>query len=148
MGKIKLSDTIGFLSRKLNRVAGNDFRLELDLVTDAVMAGRQLQGRAILTTPEGRSRTLDYLRITLKGQVQQGTRWSDYEQSVDVAHDKSLPENHTYVVPIVINVPLDAVLTEDGASWRLRAQAFIDRTIDPRAEAHFAVLSTGTGRAS
>lgn len=146
MGKIKLSDTLGFIARKLNRVSGNNFRLELEVTPDAVMAGRQLHAQAILTTPAGKQRTLEYLRLSLHGHIQENGRWRDYEQTVDVARDKSLPEDHRYVVPIVINVPLDAVLTEDGANWRLRAQAFIDRTIDPRAEAHFSVLSTGTVR--
>ncbi|MBA2661346.1 MAG: hypothetical protein H0U74_03575 [Bradymonadaceae bacterium] len=146
MGKIKLSDTLKFITDKLNRVAGSNFELELILAQESVMAGRPIRGQARLRCPNDKKRTLDFMTISVSGQVQQDGRWVEYTQSAQIAHDTELPIDKEFVVPILINVPLDAVLSEDGAVWRLRVQADIDRTIDPRAEVHFQVLSTGTGQ--
>ena len=140
MSKIKLSETLRFLTARLNAVTGGDVELRLEIDEEEVPAGEAIHARARVRSPQADHR-LDYLRITMKGQVQREGRWREYVQSAEVAHETDLPADHEYVVPIVIVIPADAVLTEDGGIWSLRAQAFIDRKLDPRAEAAFAVIA-------
>lgn len=141
MGKIKLSQTLKFFSDKLNKIAGSEFELELTLANDIVQAGHTLTAQARLFTTNNRPRTLDYLDIRVSGQIQQDGRWRDYNQSAQIANNTPLPPDNTFVVPIVLNIPNNAVLSEDGANWTLRVQAIIDRTIDPRIETSFQVTT-------
>lgn len=142
MGKIKLSHTLKFFSDQLNKIAGSEFELEITLHDDNVPAGQPLHAEARLIASNNRHRTLDYLEIRVAGQIQQDGRWQTYTQSARIAHETPLPPDKIIIVPIVINIPQNAVLSEDGANWTLRIQAIIDRTIDPRIEAPFQVLTT------
>ncbi len=141
MGTIKLSQTLKFFSDKLNKIAGSEFELELTLDTDIVQAGQTLTAEARLIATNNKPRTLDYLDIRVNGQIQQDGRWNDYTLSAQIAKDTPLPPNKSFVVPIVLNIPNNAVLSEDGAKWTLRVQAIIDRTIDPRIETRFQVTA-------
>lgn len=133
MSKIKLSDTMRFLTARLNAIAGGDVELALELEQERVEAGQELKIWARIRSPQ-RDHLMDYLRIALRGTIQRDGQWRDYVKNAEVAHGTALPAGHEYVVPIVVVVPMDAVLTEDGGQWSLRAQAVLDRTIDPRAE--------------
>jgi len=141
MGKFKLSDTMQFLTGKLNAIRGGDVDLLLELDDDVVAAGEELRGRATVRSPESANR-IEFLRIDLTGQVQRSDRWEDFVQSAEVAHDTGLPKDHEFVVPIIVLIPGDAVLTEDGATWTLSARASLDGKVDPRAERTFEVVST------
>lgn len=129
-----------FLSGKLNAITGGEVNLELELEADAISPGNELRAEARLRSPE-RRRLIEYLRISLTGQIQRDGAWHDYVQSAEVAQDTSMPADHELVVPIVIRVPGDAVLTEDGATWCLQARAYLDNKVDPRAEVTFTVES-------
>lgn len=133
MSKFKLSDTMQFLSGRFNAIVGGEVTLTLEADSQDVKAGEELRAFAKLRSPE-KDRQIDYLLISLKGQVQRDGKWRDFAQSAEVAQATTLPADHEFVVPIVILIPSDAVLTEDGGSWSLSARAFVDKTIDPRAE--------------
>jgi hypothetical protein len=137
--KFKLSDTMQFFTGKLNAITGGEVDLLVEVDDEKVKAGEELRARAVVRSPE-KNRKIDYLLISLKGQVQRDGKWQDYVQSAEVAQDNALPADHEFVVPIVIRVPRDAVLTEDGGSWSIFARAYIDKTLDPRAESAFTVL--------
>lgn len=139
MGKIKLSDTMQFLSGKFNTIAGGGVDLVLEMPEHKISIGGELRASARVKWPR-KAGKIDYLQISLKGQVQRDGKWEKYIQSAEVAHEKELPENHEFVVPIIIVIPEDAVLTEDGANWSLFARAFINKQFDPRAELDFQVI--------
>ncbi len=134
MGKIKLSNTLRFMTAKLNRITGGDMDLVLTSKDESVMAGEVIRASATVSAPEGDDRTLTCVTISLTGEVQRGGRWEKYTQRAETAQEVMLPAGHEYVIPIVIKIPREAVLTEDGGNWRLRAQAVVDTTIDPRDE--------------
>jgi len=140
LGKIKLSDTMQFLSGKFNTIAGGGVDLVLEMSGDEIRIGGELRASAHVKWPR-KAGKIDYLQISLKGQVQRDGKWQPYVQSAEVAHGKDLPENHEFIVPIIIVIPEDAVLSEDGANWSLYARAFINKQFDPRAEISFQVLS-------
>ena len=140
MGKIKLSKTLQFLKARLNKIAGAELDFELLLEDETAETGGVVRARAVVRAPEGRDRTLTCVTIGLYGQIQTEDRWEDYAQRAEAAHDVPLPGGHEYVIPIVIKIPNNAVLSEDGANWRLRAQAVVDRTIDPRDEVQVTVI--------
>lgn len=134
MGKIKLSDTLRFVTARLNKIAGSELELRLEIDDAEVIAGQVIRARAMVRAPEGTEHQLTYVLINLRGMVQREGRWQEYVQRAETAHNIPLPGGHEYVIPIVIKIPGQAVLTEDGGNWRLRAQAVVDNTIDPRAE--------------
>lgn len=134
MGKIKLSDTLRFLSAGLNRFTGGNLELEMVVDEPSVQAGEVLRAQAVLRAPEGKNVTLSCITISLRGQVQRDGKWGAYDQRAESAHDVLLPGGHEYVLPIVIKIPTEAVLSEDGGDWRLRCQAVVDGIIDPRDE--------------
>ena len=140
MSKFKLSDTMQFLTGKLNAITGGDVLLTLELESSNVKAGEELRATARLRSPE-KSRNIDYILINLDGQVQRDGKWKDFVQSAEVAQDTKLPADHEFIIPIVIVIPADAVLSEDGGHWSLQARAFIDRTLDPRGEQSFTVIA-------
>jgi hypothetical protein len=139
MSKFKLSDTMQFLSGKLNAITGGEVVLTLGLDSLNVKPGEELRATLRLRSPE-KARNIDYILISLNGQVQRDGKWKDYVQSAEVAQNTQLPADHEFIVPIVIMIPADAVLTEDGGIWSLQGRAFIDRTLDPRAEETFSVV--------
>ena len=134
MGKIKFSKTLQFLTANLNKIAGGDMRFSLESDDEEVQAGEVFRARAIVCAPEDKDRTLTRITINIRGQIQRDGQWQDYSEDANAAEDVPLPAGHEYVIPIVIKIPHEAVLSEDGANWRLRAQAVVDKTIDPRDE--------------
>lgn len=138
--KFKLSDTMQFLTGKLNAITGGEVALQLVLDNTEVVAGRELRAEVRVLSPE-KDRNIDYLLISLEGTVQREGKWEEYVQSAEVAQDTALPADHEFMVPVVIVVPADAVLTEDGSRWRLYARAFLDKRFDPQAEQGFAVVA-------
>ncbi len=145
-GKFKLSDTLQFLSSKLNALTGAELGLTLEVEGESVKAGEQLKARAIVRSP-GKARRIDYLVLTMDGQVQSEEGWRDYTEAAEVAHDKEVPADQELVIPILLYIPEDAALTEEGCSWTLRARVSLDRAVDPRAEVAFVVVA-GAGAAS
>lgn len=141
MAKIKFSKTLKFLTAHLNKITGGDLEFRLETDDDEVQAGEVIRARAIVRAPEGKDRTLTRVSINLRGQVQRDGQWQDYGEDANAAEDVPLPAGHEYVIPIVIKIPREAVLSEDGANWRLRAQAVVDRTIDPRDEVGVTVIA-------
>ncbi len=141
VGKIKLSDTLQALTGRFNRIRGSELNFSLDVDDQEVAAGAVLRAQALLSSPEGKKRTLSCVRIELEGQIQSDGKWEDYSQRATTAEDIPLPGGSQYVIPIVVKLPAHAVLSGDGAHWRLRAQAVVDRTIDPRAEIKICVVS-------
>ena len=135
MGKIKLSETLRFLSAHLNRFTGGNLELVITVDDEEVQAGEVLRANAALRAPEGKDVILGCITISLRGQVQRDGKWQVYDQRAEAAHNVPLPGGHEYVLPIVIKIPAEAVLSEDGGDWRLRCQAVVDRSIDPRDEA-------------
>jgi hypothetical protein len=141
MSKFKLSDTMQFLSGRFNAITGGEVTLTLEAEATSVAAGKELRATAKLRSPD-KDRQIEYLLISMKGLVQRDGKWREFTQSAEVAQATTLPADHEFVVPIVILIPADAVLTEDGGNWSLSARAFIDKTIDPRAEIGFAVAAS------
>jgi hypothetical protein len=137
-GKFKLSDTLQFLGSKLNALTGTSLGLSLEVDGGAVAPGEQLSARAIIRNP-GKLRTIDYLVLTMDGQIQGEGGWQPHTEAAEVAHDKALPPDQELVIPITINIPHDAVLTAEGCEWVLRGRVSIDRAVDPRAEVGFVV---------
>lgn len=140
MSKFKLSDTMQFLTGKLNAITGGDVLLTLALDSLVVKPGEELRATLRLRSPE-KSRNIDYILISINGQIQREGKWKDYVQTAEVAQNTQLPADHEFVIPIIILVPEDSVLSEDGGIWALQARAFIDRTLDPRTEETFSVKS-------
>ena len=140
MGKIGLSDTLQFLTARLNRITGGELEFSLDVDDEEVPAGDVIRARATVRAPEGTDRTLTCVRISLRGQIQRDGAWEEYDEQAETAQGVPLPGGHEYIIPIVIKMPHQAVLSEDGGNWRLRAQAVVDRTIDPRDEVAVTVV--------
>ena len=142
MGTIKLSDTLQFLTAHLNKITGGELDFSLDVDEPTVSTGDVVRAEATIRAPEGRDRTLTRVTMELRGDIQQDGQWRAYETTADAAEDVPLPGGHEYVIPIVIKIPHQAVLTEDGANWRLRATAVVDKTIDPREEVAITVVGS------
>lgn len=140
MAKIKLSETLRFLGTRLNKITGSDLEFLLQVEESQVRPGQTIHAEARVRSPESGERELTHITISLRGQVQREGKWQDYDQRAEVAHNTHLPGGHEFVVPIEVLIPLDAVLSEDGANWSLRAQAVVDRSVDPRAESTFNVI--------
>ncbi len=140
VGTIKLSKTLQILKARLNKFRGGHLSFSLEVDEEEVEIGEVIRAHATVRAPEGVDRTLTCIRISLHGEVQVDGRWKDYDERAETAQDVALPSGHEYVVPIVIKIPNNAVLSEDGGHWRLRAQAVVDRTIDPRDEAPVTVV--------
>lgn len=144
--KFKLSDTVKFLTRQLNAVVGGgEVTLELEVETPRVEAGGEVMARAVLRNPD-EARQLDALVLGMSGQVQREGGWREYTESVEVGQGTQIAQGQELVVPIVIYIPEDAVLSEDGAEWQLEARAVLDKLIDPLAEASFEVIATSEER--
>ncbi|TXD38823.1 hypothetical protein FRC98_00010 [Lujinxingia vulgaris] len=140
VAKIKLSETLRFLGTRLNKITGSDLEFLLEVEEAQVRPGEAIHAEARVRSPESGERELTHITISLRGQVQREGKWLDYDQRAEVAHNTHLPGGHEFVVPIEVLIPEDAVLSEDGATWSLRAQAVVDRSVDPRAEASFEVV--------
>lgn len=138
MTKIKLSETLKFLTGRLNVITGGELDLEIDLGKTAIKAGEELEARAKLHCPN-QARKVDFVAISLEGQIQRDGEWQDFVKSAEVAQDIRLPADYEFVIPIVLHIPEDAVYTQEGGMWRLKAHAAIDSAINPRAEAQFEV---------
>lgn len=130
-----------FFTGKINAITGGEVAIQLDVGDGEVVAGRELRAELRVLSP-GKARSIDYLLISLQGTVQREGKWQDYVQSAEVAQDTSLPEDHEFVIPVVIVIPADAVLTEDGASWRLYARAYLDKKFDPQVESALRVVAS------
>jgi len=139
MSKFKLSETMRFLTGKLNQITGGEVSLTINVVGDAVRAGDELRAEVRVRSPQTR-RNIDYVQISIKGQVQRDGKWQDWVQSAEVAQDTALPEDHEFIVPVVVKIPIDAVLSEDNGQWSIFARAFLDKKFDPRAEEAFTVV--------
>lgn len=140
MSKFKLSETMKFLTGKLNAITGGEVSLNVQIPEGPVAAGAELRGEVRVRSPQKR-RNIDYIQISIKGQVQRDGKWEDWVQSAEVAQDTALPADHEFVVPVVVRIPADAVLSEDNGQWSLYARAYLDKKFDPRAEAAFIVIS-------
>ncbi len=138
MTKIKLSRTLKFLTGRLNTITGGELELEIVVGKPSIKAGGELEARAVLHCPD-KSRGIDYVAISLEGQVQRDGEWQDFVKTAEVAQDIRLPANYEFVIPIVLHIPEDAVYTQEGGHWRLKARAVVDSAVDPRAEANFDV---------
>lgn len=139
MSKFKLSDTMQFLTGKLNAITGGEVRLGIEIENENVPAGGELRAKVRVRAPEKR-RNIDYVQISIRGQVQRDGKWKDWVQSAEVAHDTALPEDHEFIVPVVVRIPADAVHSEDNAVWSVFARAYLDKKFDPRAEEIFKVV--------
>ena len=138
--KFKLSDTVKFLTRKLNAVVGvKDTSVSIEIEQGVVPPGGEVSAIVRVTCGGEASRTLDALVITMRGKVQRDGAWRDYTEAVEVGQGHALEPGHELVVPLLVYIPEDAVLSEDGAQWRFEARAVLDRAIDPRAEEGFEV---------
>lgn len=138
--KFKLSDTVKFLTRKLNAVVGvKDTSVTIEIEQPEVQPGAEVSASVRVVCGGEVSRTLDALVITMRGKVQRDNAWRDYTEAVEVGQGHVLEPGHELVVPLVVYVPEDAVLSEDGGQWGFEARAVLDRAIDPRAEASFEV---------
>ena len=138
MSKIKLSETLKFLTGRFNTITGGDLELSLEVDHGYVKAGEQLSAQAKLRSPD-RSRGLNYVMISVTGQVQRDGEWQDFVQTAEVAQEVRLPEDYEYVIPIVVHIPEDAVYTQDGAHWKVSAKASVEKAVDPKAEEAFEV---------
>ena len=137
--KFKLSETVRFLSRQLNAITGGgEVEISLEVDVEAVAPGQDLRAHARLRSPE-RARTIDYIVIGMRGTVQRDGEWCDYTESAEIGQGAELPADHELVVPIVLHIPEDAVLSEDGARWLLESRAALDRLVDPRDQLEFTV---------
>lgn len=138
MTKIKLSETLKFLTGRLNTITGGELGLDLNLGKQAIKAGDELEAWATLHCPK-KAREINYVAISLEGQVQRDGQWQEFVKTAEVAQDIKLPADYEFVIPIVLHIPEDAVYTQEGGHWKLKARAAVDKTIDPRAEIGFEV---------
>lgn len=137
--KFKLSDTVKFLTRKINEVVGSgEVHVAVDVTSPTVAPGGEVQAEIRLVSAQ-KSHEISTLVIAMQGKVQRGQKWQDYTETVEVAQGYKLEAGHELIIPLVIYIPEDAVLSEDGAQWGFEARAVLDRAIDPRAEASFEV---------
>lgn len=138
--KFQLSQTIRFLAKRLNVISGaGEATLAIELDPASVQAGHILKATLKLRNVD-KPRTLDYLAITMEGKVQRDGAWRAYTEGAEVAQNTKLQADHELVIPLELYVPEDAVLSRDGAPWRLEARAVLDRLIDPLARVDFEVL--------
>lgn len=140
MSKFKLSDTMRFLTGKLNAIAGGEVALDVVIPQDVVLAGGELRAEVRVRSPQ-RQRMIDYVQISIRGHVQREGKWQEWVQSAEVAQDTELPADHEFVIPVVVQLPIDAILSEDNGQWSVFARAYLDRKFDPRAEKTFTVAS-------
>ncbi|MFW5966092.1 MAG: hypothetical protein ACOCV2_01185 [Persicimonas sp.] len=138
MTKIKLSRTLKFLTGRINTITGGELDLEVDIGREAVKAGEEVEARAVLNCPD-KARAIGFVAISLEGQVQSDGEWSDFVKSAEVAQDIRLPANYEFVIPIVLHIPENAVYTQEGGHWSIKARASVDSALDPQAEAAFEV---------
>lgn len=138
MTKIKLSETLKFLTGRLNTITGGELDLDLEVGKTAIRAGGELEARALLQCPK-KAREIDYVVISLQGQVQRDGQWEDFVKTAEVAQDIRLPASYEFVIPIVLHIPEDAVYSQEGGHWRIKARAVVDSALDPRAEVSFEV---------
>jgi hypothetical protein len=139
MPKIELSETLRILTSKLQGITGGEVELNLEIDTPELTPGSDLEARALVRCPS-EGRTLEYLRLDVEGVVQVEDGWRDYRQVVETAQKTEMPADHEFVVPMLVQIPENAVLTEDGANWVIEARAALDRTLDTRARAEFDVV--------
>ena len=91
MSKFKLSETMKFLTGKLNAITGGEVSLTVHIPDEPVSSGGELRGEVRVRSPQKR-RNIDYVQISIKGQVQRDGKWKDWVQSAEVAQDTALPE--------------------------------------------------------
>ncbi len=140
-GKFKISDTLRFLSRTLNAISPQgSVKVNLELPHDSVQAGAELCATVRLTNDE-REAEIDYLVLSMSGQVQREGKWRAYSDSAEIAQGTPMPAHHELVIPVVLHIPEDAVLSEDGASWSIETRVVINRSLDPRDSIGFQVLA-------
>ncbi len=137
--KFKLSDTVKFLTRRLNAVVGaGEVAVSIDVMTPEVAPGGEVHAEVKVVSAE-KDHEISTLIIAMHGKVQREQSWRDYTETVEVAQGYALASGHELVIPLMIYIPEDAVLSEDSAQWGFDVRAVIDRAIDPRASASFEV---------
>ena len=139
-GKFKLSETLKILTNQFNAITHQEIFLSLEMEERSLQAGQALSARAVVRSP-GEARTIDYLTLNLQGQVQRDGKWRDYTEGAEVAQGVALEADQELIIPVVILVPEDAVLSEDGGTWSLTARVVLNGAIDPRDELVFEVVS-------
>ncbi len=139
LGKFKLSETLRFLSHRVNAIAHLP-NVELEIASDGDPShpGGEVRARVILRGDDA-AHEIDYIALTMRGTVQRDGEWRDYTEGAEVAQGMSVPAEHEVVLPVIIYIPEDAVPTVDGGSWVLEARAIVDRAVDPRARLDFTV---------
>ena len=142
--KFKLSETLQFLSSKINAITGGGVEVSVTFEQDVVTPGEMLEARVSVRSPE-KDRTIDYVALSMRGSVQREGKWVDYTEGAEVAQGTKLMADHEFVIPLLLFIPEDAVLTEDGASWVVESRAVLDRLLDPRAAAPFTVALESPG---
>ena len=140
--KFKLSETLQFLSSKINAITGGGVEVSVSFENDVVSPGEMLEARVSARSPE-KSRTIDYVALSMRGSVQRDGKWVDYTESAEVAQGTELEADHEIVIPLLLFIPEDGVLSEDGASWVVESRAVLDSMLDPRAAAPFTVAIAG-----
>ena len=139
-GKFKLSETLKVLTNRFNAITHQEIFLSLEMEERSLKAGQALSARAVVRSP-GEPRTIDYLTLNLQGQVQRDGKWRDYTEGAEVAQGVALEADQELIIPVVILVPEDAVLSEDGGAWSLTARVVLNGAIDPRDELVFEVIA-------
>lgn len=139
MTKLKLSDSFRTLTAKLQAITGGELEALLELETPQVRPGGELLAKLRVRSPL-RPRHIDYVQLNLEGQIQAEGRWQPYRQTVETAQERDVDSDHELLIPLVIVIPENAVLTADGAVWHLAARAAIDRAIDSRVSEIFEVV--------
>ncbi len=143
LGKFKLSETLRFLSHRINAIARRP-NVSLDVEPDGGPShpGGDVSARVVLRSDD-EAHTIDYIALTMRGTVQRDGAWRDYTEGAEVAQGMSVPASHEVVLPVIIYIPEDAVLSADGGSWVLEARAIVDGAVDPRAQLDFEVTLAG-----
>ena len=110
-GKIKMSDTLRFLSQKLNAITPQgSVRVQIEVTETEVHAASELLAKVLI------------------------------QNDAEFAQNTSLPPNHELVIPVRLHIPEDAVLSEDGAKWGVEIRVVLNRSLDPRDRVSFEVL--------
>lgn len=139
-GKFKISDTLRFLSRTLNAISPQgSIQVNLELPEGEVHAGSEL-GATVRLVNDERDAQIDYLVLSMSGQVQRDGKWRSYSDTAEIAQGTPMPPHHELVIPVVLHIPEDAVLSEDGASWSIETRVVLNRSLDPRDAITFTVL--------
>lgn len=138
--KFKLSETLKVLARRVNSITNRDVFLSLGADEASVEAGQSLSVQATVRSPE-KARRIDYLTLNLKGRVQRDGKWRDYTEGVEVAHDVVMEADQEIVIPVIILIPEDAVLSEDGGEWMLSGRVVLDSAMDPRDEIQLTITA-------